>query len=297
MCRHPTELRSTPLLTLVQYRRYVRAACPTPPCPPRAHASWSAPASPGSARRSSCRRPARPTSWSIERGGDVGGTWRDNTYPGAACDVPSPALLVLVRAEPRLVARRSPRSRRSRPTSGGSPSESGVLDRFRFDTALEEPRWDDDAQRVAGRARRRGELTADVLVLRRRRRSPSPELPDIDGHRLLRRRAVPLRPLGPRRRPDRQAGRGHRHRRLGDPDRAGARRAGRATSTSTSAPRRTSSRAATGPTPALERLALRARPGRAEGLPDGDLLGAARRFVPGFTWQPRLGAAGQAGRR
>jgi cation diffusion facilitator CzcD-associated flavoprotein CzcO len=25
----------------------------------------------------------------VERGGDVGGTWRDNTYPGAACDVPS----------------------------------------------------------------------------------------------------------------------------------------------------------------------------------------------------------------
>src|SRR6476469_3548757 len=24
-----------------------------------------------------------------ERGSDVGGTWRDNTYPGAACDVPS----------------------------------------------------------------------------------------------------------------------------------------------------------------------------------------------------------------
>src|SRR6476620_8884767 len=25
----------------------------------------------------------------VERGSDVGGTWRDNTYPGAACDVPS----------------------------------------------------------------------------------------------------------------------------------------------------------------------------------------------------------------
>ena len=25
----------------------------------------------------------------IDRGSDVGGTWRDNTYPGAACDVPS----------------------------------------------------------------------------------------------------------------------------------------------------------------------------------------------------------------
>src|ERR1700710_151074 len=25
----------------------------------------------------------------VERGREVGGTWRDNTYPGAACDVPS----------------------------------------------------------------------------------------------------------------------------------------------------------------------------------------------------------------
>ncbi len=25
----------------------------------------------------------------LERGREVGGTWRDNTYPGAACDVPS----------------------------------------------------------------------------------------------------------------------------------------------------------------------------------------------------------------
>ena len=25
----------------------------------------------------------------LERADEVGGTWRDNTYPGAACDVPS----------------------------------------------------------------------------------------------------------------------------------------------------------------------------------------------------------------
>ncbi|HEY4007380.1 MAG TPA: FAD-dependent oxidoreductase, partial [Pseudonocardia sp.] len=25
----------------------------------------------------------------LERGSEVGGTWRDNTYPGAACDIPS----------------------------------------------------------------------------------------------------------------------------------------------------------------------------------------------------------------
>ncbi|HWE67104.1 MAG TPA: NAD(P)-binding protein, partial [Acidimicrobiales bacterium] len=25
----------------------------------------------------------------LDRGNDLGGTWRDNSYPGAACDVPS----------------------------------------------------------------------------------------------------------------------------------------------------------------------------------------------------------------
>ena len=25
----------------------------------------------------------------LEKAGEVGGTWRDNSYPGAACDVPS----------------------------------------------------------------------------------------------------------------------------------------------------------------------------------------------------------------
>ena len=26
----------------------------------------------------------------LEKSDQIGGTWRDNTYPGAACDVPSP---------------------------------------------------------------------------------------------------------------------------------------------------------------------------------------------------------------
>ena len=33
----------------------------------------------------------------IEKGSDVGGTWRDNTYPGATCDIPSQLYSVLVR--------------------------------------------------------------------------------------------------------------------------------------------------------------------------------------------------------
>ena len=40
----------------------------------------------------------------FERADDVGGVWRENTYPGAACDIPSPVLLVLLRTEPAVAA-------------------------------------------------------------------------------------------------------------------------------------------------------------------------------------------------
>ena len=47
-----------------------------------------------------------------------------------------------------------------------------------------------------------------------------PSFPDDPGARRLRGRRLPLRPLEPRLRPDRQARRRHRHRRVGDPVRA-----------------------------------------------------------------------------
>ena len=30
----------------------------------------------------------------LERAGELGGTWRDNRYPGCACDVPTPLSLI-----------------------------------------------------------------------------------------------------------------------------------------------------------------------------------------------------------
>jgi cation diffusion facilitator CzcD-associated flavoprotein CzcO len=36
----------------------------------------------------------------IDRAGDIGGTWRDNVYPGAACDVPSPLYSFSFRPNP-----------------------------------------------------------------------------------------------------------------------------------------------------------------------------------------------------
>ena len=40
----------------------------------------------------------------IDKADGLGGTWWVNTYPGATCDVPEPALQLLVRAQPRLDA-------------------------------------------------------------------------------------------------------------------------------------------------------------------------------------------------
>ncbi len=81
----------------------------------------------------------------IERGSEVGGTWRDNTYPGAACDVPShlysysfelnPQLVAVVLAagrDPGLPARRSPRSTTcatSTCSTPRSPSPGGTTPR------------------------------------------------------------------------------------------------------------------------------------------------------------------------
>ena len=58
-------------------------------CPRTSACSSSAPASAAWRWPSSSTRPASDDFLVVERGSDVGGTWRDNTYPGAACDVPS----------------------------------------------------------------------------------------------------------------------------------------------------------------------------------------------------------------
>ena len=41
----------------------------------------------------------------LERAGSVGGTWRDNSYPGCACDVPSHLYSFSFAPNPRVAAR------------------------------------------------------------------------------------------------------------------------------------------------------------------------------------------------
>ncbi|MEV4003389.1 NAD(P)/FAD-dependent oxidoreductase [Actinomadura sp. NPDC049753] len=114
----------------------------------------------------------------LEKAGDLGGTWRDNTYPGAACDVPSHLYSFSFE-------RKTDWSRRFPPQAEileylrHCAREHGVLDRIRFGAEVTEARFDEDAAlwRISTTT---GDLAARVLVsacgqLNR------PELPPIEG--------------------------------------------------------------------------------------------------------------------
>ena len=113
-----------------------------------------------------------------ERGDDVGGTWRDNTYPGAACDVPSQLYSFSFAPNPDWSRSFSPQPEIQAYIRCVAAS-SGVLDRFRFRTDVEEARWVEREQRWHVRTSA-GRLTADVVVSAAGALS-DPRLPDIDG--------------------------------------------------------------------------------------------------------------------
>jgi cation diffusion facilitator CzcD-associated flavoprotein CzcO len=114
----------------------------------------------------------------IERGPDVGGTWRDNTYPGAACDVPSQLYSFSFAPNPEWSRSFSPQPEIQAYIQRVA-ERSGVLDRFRFGVELQEASWDDGAQRWRVRTSV-GACTAKVLVSAAGALS-DPKLPDIDG--------------------------------------------------------------------------------------------------------------------
>jgi cyclohexanone monooxygenase len=114
----------------------------------------------------------------VERGADVGGTWRDNTYPGAACDVPSQLYSYSFAPNPHWTRSFSPQPEIQAYLQGVA-ERAGVLDPFRFDTDLEEARWDSGS--LTWRVRTStGDLTADLLVSAAGALS-EPRLPDLAG--------------------------------------------------------------------------------------------------------------------
>ncbi len=113
----------------------------------------------------------------LEKGPDVGGTWRDNTYPGATCDVPSQ--LYSYSFAPHDWSRSYSPQPEIQDYVKRVAAQSGTLDRFVFDSPLEDARWDDEAQRWTVRTPK-GSWSAKTLILGAGGLS-EPRMPEIEG--------------------------------------------------------------------------------------------------------------------
>lgn len=114
----------------------------------------------------------------VDRGDEIGGTWRDNSYPGAACDVPSQLYSFSFALNPDWSHSfsRQPEIQQYLRTVA---DRSGLLDRFRFGVTVTGARWDDSAKlwRIATTA---GVTSARLLVAATGSLS-EPKLPAIEG--------------------------------------------------------------------------------------------------------------------
>ncbi|MDX6286551.1 MAG: hypothetical protein QOG53_2036 [Frankiales bacterium] len=98
----------------------------------------------------------------LERSSDVGGTWRDNTYPGCACDVPSHLYSFSFAPNPDWSSSFSPQPE-IRAYLRRTAEQFGVLPCTHFNVEVLDARWDNAEQRWSV-VTSRGEITARVLV-------------------------------------------------------------------------------------------------------------------------------------
>ncbi|WP_072803258.1 flavin-containing monooxygenase [Rhodococcoides yunnanense] len=82
----------------------------------------------------------------IERESDLGGAWRDNTYPGVACDVPSHVYSYSFRTNPHWSRVRAPGSEILEYLRTCA-REEGLLSYLRFDAPMDRATWDQDSGR------------------------------------------------------------------------------------------------------------------------------------------------------
>ncbi len=114
----------------------------------------------------------------LDRGETVGGTWRDNTYPGAACDVPSQLYSFSFAPNPDWSTSFSPQPE-IQAYLERTARESGVLDRFRFGVTVEDMHWDEEDQ-VWHVSTTAGDVVAETVITGSGGLS-EPKLPQIEG--------------------------------------------------------------------------------------------------------------------
>ncbi len=114
----------------------------------------------------------------LERADDLGGTWRDNSYPGCACDIPSvlysftgeqnPAWTRAFAHQPEIWAYMQDVARRHELDS-----------HFRYDHEVTAAAWDEERQRWAI-ATTGGDLTAEIFISATGALA-DPSIPELDG--------------------------------------------------------------------------------------------------------------------
>ena len=165
----------------------------------------------------------------IDKNADVGGTWLENSYPGCRVDIPNHYYSYSFAQRDDWPLYYSPRAELYK-YFRECVDEFGIRPNIRFNTEVSSVEYDDESATwtvctvdTDGREAQHPGQRRD----QRRRPAEPPAAAEDRGPRVVRRAGVPLGPLGPRRRPHRQAGRCDRHRLQRRPVRTDRRRAGR----------------------------------------------------------------------
>jgi cation diffusion facilitator CzcD-associated flavoprotein CzcO len=98
----------------------------------------------------------------VERGSEVGGTWRDNTYPGAACDVPSHLYSYSFELNPHWSRSFSPQPEIQHYLRSVA-AKYNVGEKHLFDTEVTLATWDQETARWLVDTTN-GNFSADVLI-------------------------------------------------------------------------------------------------------------------------------------
>jgi cation diffusion facilitator CzcD-associated flavoprotein CzcO len=114
----------------------------------------------------------------FERGERVGGVWHHNTYPGAACDVPSHLYEFSFEPNPRWSRRYAPQEEIQAYLEDVC-RRNGVFERIRTSTEVQSASWDEDRSRWVLQTTA-GEHEADVLLTACGQLSV-PSVPPLDG--------------------------------------------------------------------------------------------------------------------
>ena len=115
----------------------------------------------------------------LERGDRIGGTWRANTYPGLACDVPSHLYSYSFAPNPDWSHRYS-QGAEIRDYLEATAHRFGIDRHIRFGAEVQRAEWDDDAGRWRVTLTGGEELEAEVFVTAVGQLN-RPSIPDIQG--------------------------------------------------------------------------------------------------------------------